>query len=255
MTAEPLWISVAGGRLFGVLHMPDVPVRASIILCPPFFHEQVRSQRLFALLADALRGHGFAVLRFDYLGTGDSEGSDESFTLLGAARSTAAAVDLLGQRAGQVPLIGLGIRAGAHPAAEMFKQGEVERLWLWQPILRGRDYLEQLRERAHVERQSSERYAHPLPDLAEDMDTVMGFPCGAALRDELGHAVLALDGMDATRLTVLDVSAPEGLPALSTMLVLDESLAAWADQLDMARVAVAPIKALAARLAETGFRA
>ena len=59
MTAEPLWISVAGGRLFGVLHRPDVPVRASIILCPPFFHEQVRSQRLFALLADALRGHGF----------------------------------------------------------------------------------------------------------------------------------------------------------------------------------------------------
>ena len=89
MTAEPLWISVAGGRLFGVLHMPDVPVRAGIILCPPFFHEQGRSQRLFALLADALRGHGFAVLRFDYLGTGDSEGSDESFTLLGAARSTA----------------------------------------------------------------------------------------------------------------------------------------------------------------------
>lgn len=105
-----------------------------------------------------------------------------------------------------------------------------------------------------IERQSSERYAHPLPDLAEDMDTVMGFPCGAALRDELGHAVLALDGMDATRLTVLDVSAPEGFAvALSTMLVLDESLAAWADQLDMARVAVAPIKALAAHLAEPDF--
>ncbi|TAH43128.1 MAG: hypothetical protein E6Q43_05465 [Dokdonella sp.] len=252
MTPEPIWIPLAEGRLFGVLHMPDTPPRGSILICPPFFHEHVRSQRLFALLADALCGHGFAVLRFDYLGSGDSEGADETFSMRGAERDALAAANWLGERAGRVRLVALGIRAGAHPAAAVFRQGKAGRLWLWQPILHGGAYLEQLRERAHLERQSSERYARPVADLAEDLATVMGFPCGVGLHDELAHAVLVLNDLDASHLLILDAAAASESASASGLMTLEEPLAGWADQLDMARIGLPPIRAIAARLADAG---
>jgi predicted alpha/beta hydrolase len=88
----PLWIPCEGERLFAVLHEPAGSARAGIVFCAPILHEYVRSQRLFALLAQALSEHGYRVLRFDYRGTGDSAGTDESFSLTWASVDAKAAV-------------------------------------------------------------------------------------------------------------------------------------------------------------------
>lgn len=252
MSLEPLWIPVPGGRLFGVLHMPEVQARAGVVVCPPFLHEHVRSQRLFAMLADELCKHGFAVLRFDYLGTGDSEGSDESFSMNGAERDAEAVAQVLRDRIGSVPMIALGVRAGAHAACALRHFGRVDRLWLWQPLRNGNAWLASMRERAPREWNSPLRYAQFNPPTAQDEDTVMGFPCSAAFCKELQQAKLSFEGVDASRLTLLDAVQREDDPPSARIIVLPDALSAWADEMDMARVALAPIKAVAASLAETG---
>lgn len=255
MSLQALWIPVQGGRLFGVLHVPEVQARAGVVLCPPFLHEHVRSQRLFALLADELCKHGFAALRFDYLGTGDSEGADESFSMKGAERDAEAAAQILRDRVGSVPMIALGVRAGAHAACALRHLGRVDRLWLWQPLRNGNAWLASMRERASWEWNSPMRYAQINPPAAQDADTVMGFPCSAIFCEELQQAALSFVGIDAARLTLLDAVQHEDDPPFARIIVLPDALSAWADEMDMARVALAPIKSVAASLAETGAAA
>src|SRR5947209_7243554 len=75
----PFYFESQGQSLFAWLHCPEQALHAShgVVLCPPIGHEQVHAHRSLRHLADALAEMGFAVLRFDYHGTGDSAGSDE----------------------------------------------------------------------------------------------------------------------------------------------------------------------------------
>ena len=59
--------------LFGVLHLPvDEQIRGGVIICGSIGREGITSVRFQRNLANDLAERGFAVLRFDYLGTGDS---------------------------------------------------------------------------------------------------------------------------------------------------------------------------------------
>ena len=74
MTATP--VTFAG--CFGWLHLPEgAPRETGVVLCAPFGCEWLWAHRMYRRLASALEAQGFAVLRFDYEGTGDSRGSDE----------------------------------------------------------------------------------------------------------------------------------------------------------------------------------
>src|SRR4051794_24121136 len=74
----PFYLESRGTPLFAWLHQgePTSARRPGVLLCPPLGHEQVHAHRALRHLADALAGAGFAVLRFDYHGTGDSAGAD-----------------------------------------------------------------------------------------------------------------------------------------------------------------------------------
>ncbi len=59
--------------LFGVLHLPkDQQIRGGVVICGSLGREGINSVRLQRILANDLADRGFGVLRFDYLGTGDS---------------------------------------------------------------------------------------------------------------------------------------------------------------------------------------
>lgn len=63
--------------LCGHLHAPQGKPRSSaVVICPSLGEEALRTQRAFRALAGSLAALGFWVLRFDYLGTGDSMPSD-----------------------------------------------------------------------------------------------------------------------------------------------------------------------------------
>lgn len=250
MRSTPTWIGHRPARLFGVLHEPSGAPCAGVLVCPPFLHEYVRSHRLFAQLSDELCALGCLVLRFDYSGTGDSDGTDASFCMPQALRDASTAAGFLRARIPGLPIIALGIRAGAYAAAELLRAGAADRLWLWQPILDGAEYLRRLRERQTIEWQSTERYAIAKTAQACDTHSLMGYPCAAELADQLGHAAWSDAGLDAGRVTLLERAAAPGAPAHARRVGLPESLSAWVDELDMARVAAPPIKAMAAALAE-----
>lgn len=137
---EPLFFPSEQHRLFGVLHQPEAPARgAGLVFCGPFAEEHKQGYRVFVELARRLTAHGFPCLRFDYRGTGDSEGPFADFTLSGAVADIGSAAALLRERTG-VGRVGLvGLRLGASLAWRAAVEGlDVACLVLWQPIVDGK---------------------------------------------------------------------------------------------------------------------
>src|SRR6185369_16185836 len=79
----PLRFGASARRLFGLYQPPSAGTGNAqcVVLCNPFGQEAIRSHRLLRVLGDRLARAGFAVLRFDYSGTGDSDGDDSEADL------------------------------------------------------------------------------------------------------------------------------------------------------------------------------
>jgi exosortase A-associated hydrolase 1 len=72
-----------GEELFGVLSLPEQPSRRGVLVVVGGPQYRVGSHRQFALLARGLATEGFAALRFDYRGMGDSSGAIRTFESVG----------------------------------------------------------------------------------------------------------------------------------------------------------------------------
>lgn len=79
-THEKVEFQGAHGRLSGNLHVPEGEVRAGVVLAHCFTCS--KSYKITRHLATGMENGGYAVLRFDFTGLGDSEGefSDTSIT-------------------------------------------------------------------------------------------------------------------------------------------------------------------------------
>jgi len=206
---DPLFFPTRDGdtRLFGVLHLPDAqPAGQGFVLCPPFAEEHKQGYRVFVELSRRLAREGFASLRFDYRGTGDSEGPFADFSLAGAVADIGAAAALLRERAG-VERVGLiGLRLGASLAWRAAGQAlEASHLVLWQPIVDGKLFY-----RLHIRRM-----------LVRQMLTD-GKASGERQTAEAG--TIDLDGFLASRamckeIEALDLSADAAGPPSPTLLV------------------------------------
>jgi len=196
---KPLYFGTRERRLFGVLHAPDEgqPVRAGVVLVPPFGHEAVRGHRFYRLLAERLSREGVAVLRFDLYGTGDSGGDDEDADLQAwAADLGQAHRELLRRTGGDRPVTWFGARLGASVAlrAAPLAFPHVHRLVLWDPVFDGRGYLAQL----GLAQADELELAYCMPDpawrRAIDRDPLaLSSEClGYAIPDPLREQMLAL---------------------------------------------------------------
>jgi exosortase A-associated hydrolase 1 len=87
-------------HVVGVLSEPVSPADTGVVILVGGPQYRAGSHRQFVLLARSLAAAGFAVLRFDFRGMGDSEGAQRSFESLGD--DVAAAVSAL---AAEVPLV------------------------------------------------------------------------------------------------------------------------------------------------------
>lgn len=145
MIETPMFFPGAGYRLFGVLHEPDTPPRGAFAFCHPFAEEKLWAHRVFVSFARRLAADGFAVLRFDYMGNGDSEGQFEASSLSSARADVRAALDHV-RRATGLPRVGLmGLRLGATIASLVAEESDdVDRLVLWAPIVDGNRYMQEL---------------------------------------------------------------------------------------------------------------
>ena len=149
----PIRFGPAGRELLGIYQPPTggQDRRECCVLCNPFGQEAMRSHRAFRILAERLSRAGFHVLRFDFLGTGDSAGGDEDGNLTVWIGDVARASDEVVRRSSASAVTWFGLRLGASLAALASKAGAraPKRLVLWDPIADGAAYVRELAD-AHV---------------------------------------------------------------------------------------------------------
>jgi len=68
-----------GETLVGILSKPEMPAQTGVVVIVGGPQYRAGSHRQFVLLSRALAAAGYAVLRFDYRGMGDSTGTSRSF--------------------------------------------------------------------------------------------------------------------------------------------------------------------------------
>ena len=129
--------------LFGVLHLPKgSQIRGGVIICGSLGKEGMDSVRLQRPLADGLADRGFAVLRFDYLGTGDSaftQGRDDAVD--NWRRSIEHALEYINE-IGVESVTAIGLRAGTLILSDFLAKSPcVDRVVYLDPVGTGRRYL------------------------------------------------------------------------------------------------------------------
>ena len=247
--AQPMWLGQPGRELFAILEPARTTPRAGVLVCAPLLHEHIRSYRLFALLARSLSELGCTVLRFDYHGTGDSTGDDGELTLEHAQSDAALALDALSAQVRELPLVVLGVRAGAFVAAALARQrAQVSALWLWQPIADGEAHVQALHAHDRDERVSHHRF--PLQPAAPEESVLMGFPVAPALLAQLRASRLAAQGLPRT----IELGAPGSQRTLASAAAIElpTVLADWAGQLEISGTfPPAAVRTVAAALVRT----
>lgn len=145
MTETPLYFESGAHRLFGVLHEPERRTGVPYVFCHPFAEDKLWSHRVFVSFARELASGGHPVLRFDYMGNGDSEGGFEQSSVHTGARDVERAIDFLRVQTGASGVGLLGLRFGASLAAVVAeRRDDVCGLVLWAPIVNGDRYLQEL---------------------------------------------------------------------------------------------------------------
>lgn len=131
-------------RLYVALHQPARPARAGLVFCPPLWMEMESTYKHFARWAKKLAENGFAVLRYQPYGSGDSDGSMCSLTLESALADALAATRCLRESTGVEKLGILGLRFGASVAVHSASATLPDFLVLWSPIANLRQYSREL---------------------------------------------------------------------------------------------------------------
>jgi alpha-beta hydrolase superfamily lysophospholipase len=117
------------------------------VICKPFGYESICSHRSVRTFAESAAALGIPVLRFDYLGTGDSADIDpEADQITVWSEDVIAAIAELQRRTGVARVCLLGFRIGALLAALVAERCDsVAGLILVSPIFNGRRYVKELR--------------------------------------------------------------------------------------------------------------
>ena len=147
MNETPFFFDGNGYQLFGVFHEPEGgPKKQGFVFCSPFAEEKLWAHRVFVSFARALAGLGWPVLRFDYMGNGDSEGDFEESSVETMLSDIECAVRALREKMLGVESMGLlGLRFGATLAAMAgANAGEIEKIVLWEPIINGSNYMKEM---------------------------------------------------------------------------------------------------------------
>lgn len=191
MSAEQRTVDtwLGDGAVLATLHLPTIGGATGVVICPPLGYEYSVAYRTLRHLADRLATAGFAAIRFDHAGFGDSMAEPSLDT---GARLAAAELRLAG--ADRIVYLGLGsgaLVASRHAADDPGAAGLV----LWDPAGSGRAWL----------RRQSALYAIEVGDVAEEAPEGVVEVAGAEFTREFADRIAALD---------YDASLAERMPVL-----------------------------------------
>ncbi len=184
----PHWIGADGRRLYAALHPAGGdPARCGLLLVPPLLHEQLRSRRMLAEIAVRMAASGIPCLRFDFLGSGDSEGGGARMDLASMREDIGIAAGALRALAGVDRVAVLAFRGGALPLASWLAAGgDADPVVLWEPIVDGAAWLDELEDADARELRSADRYPLRRGVPVERCERqLMGFEVSPRLRRDL----------------------------------------------------------------------
>lgn len=144
LRCEAAFLDTSRGRIFSVTHAGPGDASAAVIICPPVYAEAMRNQRRELILGWELSDAGLVAARFQYLGSGHSDGEPEELTFDGMVED---AVDVARsvQQASGVEVVGfVGTRLGALVAASAASHFPGGQLVLWEPPIDLSRYYDEL---------------------------------------------------------------------------------------------------------------
>jgi exosortase A-associated hydrolase 2 len=142
VTEEAHFLEVSGQRVFAVFSRPQGPAARGVVLCHPLGEEKLWAHRALVAFSRELVARGFAVIRFDFRGEGDSESDFQDSSVETRLEDIAAVVKALRQREPSCSDVSLvGLRFGATMAVLSAAGGsDIRGLALWDPIVDGAAY-------------------------------------------------------------------------------------------------------------------
>ncbi len=155
-----------------------------VVLCHPFGQEYLRAHRSVRYLERQLAASGLHVLRFDYGGTGDSDGCMSGSSLSDWEADIATAIDELKETSDLAKVSLVGLRLGAALAARVAvrRPRDIDLLVLWDPVIDGATYVDEL-----FASESARRGGPPLRRGAASGGghEILGYPFTEALERDL----------------------------------------------------------------------
>lgn len=140
---EVFFLPVDGSERFCLLHLPPGTPRGSVLYLHPFAEEMNRSRAVVARQARAFAAAGHAVLQIDLYGCGDSAGDFGDASWARWQADAHAGVKFLQARF-DAPLCLWGLRSGTLLAGAVAAELNASiSLLLWQPVLSGKQHLQQ----------------------------------------------------------------------------------------------------------------
>ena len=205
-----------GQRLLGSLHVAS-RARDAVLLCNPFGEEAARSHRTFRVLATQLERIGVSAMRFDYSGTGDSLGDAGDVSIARWVADIAEAAARLKQATGAARISLVGLRFGATLAALASETLAPRHLVMWDPIVNGRAYLDEIAaQHATYMREELGPAWHARAHV--HVHEAMGTPIGDGLAREIAAIDLATVPPTTARITVIATRPSPGGDALRAKL-------------------------------------
>ena len=197
-----------------------------MLLCNPFGEEAVRAHRIYRVLATQLERSGYAVMRFDYGGTGDSMGDAADVTVDSCLTDVALAAEHLRTASGAGRLIAFGLRLGGTLAALATSRSalRLRHLVMWDPVVDGAVYLRELAEmhRRYMRIELGPDWQDRVPLSPEGFPAeALGAPISAALAAEVAAIDLASEDLRTDHVTV--VAPSDGAPIERLRARLPES--------------------------------
>jgi len=131
--------------LFGAYHPAVGAGNLGVVVCNPWGREYLCAHQSVGLLGRELSAAGHHVLRFDYGGTGDSAGDATEESLQSWREDLDWAIDEIISLGDVRRVAVVGLRLGAIvAAAAAAERRDVDRLVLWEPVVDGKAYVEEL---------------------------------------------------------------------------------------------------------------
>ncbi|WP_460734341.1 alpha/beta hydrolase family protein [Lysobacter tyrosinilyticus] len=143
-------------------------------------------------MANEFATMGLPCLRFDFHGTGDSSGEGEALDFASMQRDLDVAVTALRERTG-IERLALVAWRGSALAVEAWLQrgGNAELVVLWEPIVDGAGWLQEMLTADIGERASRPPPRPGVPRMTDPSDgQLMGFPASRRLREDLEQSQL-----------------------------------------------------------------